>query len=292
MNNAHGQRSVDWGNRALALAVGLAIAHAISSYAANDEPERPEADSKARKRMGLLQGEIEAFRVVPLEASSSLNWKIGDRPLLRYHDQSREAGDGVKGVLDAAVWRLGPTGRPKALVTLEIYLVERGNPLLNYEFVSLTSEQFELTNAHGLRWKPRGTEVTLAVLEGAPPPADSAKRRLAQMRDLARRFTVEEELGEEKINCRLMPQPIDRYNGGTSGILDGAVFVFANGTNPEMGLILECSTDEWSYGVIRLSAAKLFAQLDGKNFLESTQPAGTPVDAPYAGSQRRIALPE
>ncbi len=269
-----------------------AVVSASASYAADDEPERSKPDARARQRMEIMRGAIDAFKTTSSEIRSESALKFADRPLLRYHDQSRETGDGVKGVLDATVWRLGETGRPKALVTLEIYPVDGRNPLLAYEFVSLSPQKFEMKSARVPRWAPHGTELSMAALDDAPPPAGAPRSRLSQMRELVRRFTVHEVFQGQKIVCRLLPQPIDRYDDAAAGVTDGAIFVFANGTNPEMGLLLECSDKQWSYGAFRLTAAALFAEFDGKTILELAKLSGDPVDGSYTGAREWVVLPE
>ncbi len=278
------------GTRVLLLCL-TAVASASRSYG-DDEPERSKADAQAGQRIDLMRGAIAALRTTSFEIESKSALKFAARPLLRYHDQSRETGDGVKGVLDASVWRLGETGRPIALVTLEIYPVSGKNPLLAYEFVSLSPKKFEMKSTRVPKWAPHGTELSMAALDGAPPPADTARGRLAQMRELARRFTAHEEFQGQKIVCRLLPQPIDRYDDAEAGITDGAILVFANGTNPEMGLLLECSDKQWSYGAFRLTAAALFAEFDGKTILEMAKLNGDPVNGSYTGAREWVVLPE
>ncbi|HUY92271.1 MAG TPA: hypothetical protein VMV10_26255 [Pirellulales bacterium] len=90
----------------------------------------------------------------------------------------------------------------------------------------------------------------------------------------------------------MLPQPIDRYEDAAAGITDGAIFVFANGTNPEMGLVLECSGKEWSYGAFRLTSAALFAEFDGKRILELAKLSGDPVNGSYTGAREWVELPE
>src|SRR5262249_6049477 len=137
------------------------------------------------------------------------------------------------------------------------------------------------------------TEFKMTRLPEAARPADTPKARLAQMRQISRRFAVHETLEKgEKVECRLLPQPIDRYADEERKITDGAMFVFANGTNPELGLLLECDADDWSYGVVRLSAAELFAELDGKQFLNAPQRFEQPRSAPYMGTAHIITLDE
>ena len=70
------------------------------------------------------------------------------------------------------------------------------------------------------------------------------------MRQLARQFSVKEKIRDVEIDCRLLSQPIDRYQGNE--ILDVRFFVFANATNPEVGLFLEAAEMNWMYGLARL----------------------------------------
>jgi hypothetical protein len=259
----------------------------------DDETQPSQAEKRAARRLEIMRGAIDDFQVRSSEIEDESALTFSDRPLLRYHDQSREAGEGLRGVVDAALWRLGTAGRPKAIVTLEIYLADEGDPVLTYEFVSLTPQKFDMNRrAHGVQWLPHGTQLSMETLRGLAKPADTPRARLSQMRELARRFTAEEKLFEERISLRLLAQPIDRYDDETAGILDGAVFVFANGTNPEMGLLLECSDKQWSFGTFRLASAALFAQFDGKSIAVADKPKGYPVDAPYTATRHGISLPD
>ncbi len=261
------------------------------AFCADEETQPAKGDEIAARQLKVMRDAIDDFRVVStaIEAESAL--KFPPRPLLRYNDHTRGFG-GTKGVLDATVWRLGEKGRPKAILTLEIYLVEQGSPLLTYEFVSLAPQKFEMKSVRGVQWLPHSTDLMMSEFHEAPSPADSPRARLVQMRELARRITAQETLGNQKIDLRLLTQPIDRYEDVAAGIQDGALFVFANGTNPELGLAVECSEKQWSYGFFRLTSATLLAQLDGKSILQSTKPPGYPADAPYTATRHAISLPE
>jgi len=276
----------------LPLICSLIIACGVAANAAEDEPQPSEADVRSAQRLKIMRRAIEDFQLSSSEIEDDSLLKFTDHPLLRYNDQSREAGPGIKGVLDATVWRLGATGRPKAILTLEIYQVDQGRPLLTYEFVSLSPQKFEMKNARGVRWLPHSTDLEMDVFDNGPPPADTPRGRLAQLRELARRFTATEQLNEEKIPLRMLAQPIDRYSDAAAGIDDGAAFAFVNGTNPEMGLLLECSDKQWSYGLFRLTSAQLFAQLDGKPLPIAAKPTGYSVDAPYTATRHVVDLPD
>ena len=70
--------------------------------------------------------------------------------------------------------------------------------------------------------------------------ATPGPQRLRQMRHYAGEFTSDQTRrdGITRDN-RLLTQPIYRYRGTESPLIDGAVFVFAQGTNPEVYLLLE-----------------------------------------------------
>jgi hypothetical protein len=82
------------------------------------------------------------------------------------------------------------------------------------------------------------------------------------MRALAREFTVEildtrNFLKGEDQRPRLLPKPLYRYDAEQTKTLDGALYAFVLGTDPELLLLLECNTAEvkpaWRFGVGRMN---------------------------------------
>lgn len=237
------------------------------SVAAQD-PANPqdEAAREATARLELMQSTIAGFSVETDEIDDHARLKFVAKPLLRYSDPTRGLENETT-LLDASLWRLGESGRPTAIVTLEMYRAPNQPDVLAYEFLSFTRQTFELAldaGAKKVRWDATGTDLKLSPLPEAPKPAATPAARLRQMRELSRRFKVIETLRDEKIECRLMTAPIDRYSDEKHEIVDGALFVFANGTNPEGGVLLETDGKAWSYGIFRLSAAGATVQLDGR----------------------------
>jgi hypothetical protein len=213
---------------------------------------------------------------------------------LRYSDPTR-GGVGVKGqpavnvLLDAAVWRLGG-GRPTALVTTEVYQAPDGSRVMSYEFLSLTEKKFTLKHkTEAVSWEATGSGLELKDLPDAPKPAATANARLTQMRQLARRFAAKETYFQEKVECRLITQPIDRYRSGAQKVADGAVFALANGTNPEIGIVIETDGERWQYGVLRLSSAESTVTLDGKQVAAyERHKSGVSHDGPYTSGGYKI----
>jgi hypothetical protein len=213
----------------------------MQAAVANLELEAPDLKSK------------EALAVVP-------------KPLLRYSDPTR-GGVLVSAnvLLDGGVWRLGTVGRPAALVTIEIYQNRDGSRVLAYEFLSLTETKFSLKHkTERIRWDPTGSALNVQELPEAPKPAATAGERLVQMRQLIRRFAATERLNNETIECRLLTQPIDRYQSAAEKVVDGAIFAFANGTNPEVGVLFETDGERWLYAPFRLTSAEATVTLDGR----------------------------
>jgi hypothetical protein len=252
-------------------------------------------DAQAKKRLEVMQAAVTALEASSKELKPKA-LEVAPKPLLRYSDPTR-GGVGVKGeavsnfLLDAGVWRLGAEGRPTALMTTEIYQAPDGSSVMGVEFVSLTEKKFSLKHkTQGARWDATASGLTLKELPEAPKPAAGAAARLTQMRQLARRFAAKERIDKELIECRLIAQPIDRYSSEAEKITDGAIFALANGTNPEVGILLETDGTNWNYGVLRLSSAESTVTLDGKEVAAYKRFTYDRADGPYNGITYRLEM--
>ncbi|HEV3005878.1 MAG TPA: hypothetical protein VGX78_15535, partial [Pirellulales bacterium] len=71
--------------------------------------------------------------------------------------------------------------------------------------------------------------------------------------------------GEE---LRLLPRPLYRYQTQRTDLIDGALFAFVQGTDPEVVLVLEAvgrdAESEWRYALTRRSVLPLEADIDGE----------------------------
>ncbi len=89
------------------------------------------------------------------------------------------------------------------------------------------------------------------------------------MRRIAGRFAASVKKRSGDLRLRLMPQPMVRYEPKEASIIDGAVFSFAKGTNPEVLLVIEAENDErgglrFVYSPARMTsgACRLFMDQD------------------------------
>ncbi|HJZ53990.1 MAG TPA: hypothetical protein VKE74_03490, partial [Gemmataceae bacterium] len=102
----------------------------------------------------------------------------------------------------------------------------------------------------------------------APAPADSAAGRLVQMRALADRFTATVTFRGDKSALRRLTAPVYRYGDEKRPPLDGAVFAFAQATDPEVLLLLEArvsnGTAQWQYALARQTMWVVEVEYDGR----------------------------
>jgi hypothetical protein len=89
--------------------------------------------------------------------------------------------------------------------------------------------------------------------------------RLSQMRTISREFTVQK-TDREKVSreLRLLPQPVYRYPEDAMSGLDGALFVFVQGTRPEVSLLVEARPIAdglaWHYAFARMNSVQFVAK--------------------------------
>jgi hypothetical protein len=175
-------------------------------------------------------------------------------PVLRCADPTREEDDGT-------VWLWLDGRRPVAALCL--FLV-RGQ--WNYEHVSLSGEAVEVTGRPWWTWRPAASERTWVALEGSVPEAAAARDRM--VKDLAGKFVASEVRRGEPYPLRLMPRPVFKYSDPEADVVEGAMFVFAYGTNPEILVQIEAREADgkrsWHASFARLSAAEISVKL-GEN---------------------------
>jgi len=114
-------------------------------------------------------------------------------------------------------------------------------------------------------WHPPKSGIDFATIPGAPTPEDSAANRLRQLKSLAEQFSAvmvgwDPDDGHRE-ELRLLPRPLFRYEPKQGDVIDGAVFAFVTGTDPEALLLIEAVKEgdgmKWQYGFARRTTAGL-----------------------------------
>lgn len=98
----------------------------------------------------------------------------------------------------------------------------------------------------GVQWKAGHSDLAISP--------ERATRSL-QMRSISRQYQAGYYKGLVLGNeFRLMPQPIYRYPESTPGVIDGAIFSFAVGTDPCVLLLVEARQEGWFIACARSHA--------------------------------------
>jgi hypothetical protein len=141
-----------------------------------------------------------------------------------------------------------------------------------HEFHSLSPGPLFAGEKGGPGWLSEEPGPKLEPLPDAPEPARNQPLRLAQMRDMARRFSSQVDRGNQRSEMRLLPQPLYRYEikEEDSPVVDGAVFAFVwtVGTDPEVLVVIEGRrTDQgirWYYAPARFTNREAWLKYQGK----------------------------
>src|SRR5262245_37888435 len=109
-------------------------------------------------------------------------------------------------------------------------------------------------------WNPKEAGAKFESVPQAYAPAATPVARLRQMRQLGGDFTVERDHPEQgKGFMRFLPQPIYRYASPEANVVDGAMFVFVEGTDPEAFLLIEARGGDdphWEFAFARMNIVK------------------------------------
>jgi hypothetical protein len=232
-----------------------------------DEPPAKKPDEKAPDLAPPTTKELAEKRMVFMKSAlSHFTVQVGDRkeaskvadPCLRWSDAISNATDGVLAVY------AHNGGRPDAIAQFFFNFQKRWI----LELTIIPDADVTVLRSGQEHWKPSEFVCKFADLPGSPVPADKPVLRLAQMRAIAADFSVVDYFGvqEMKVDLRLLTQPAYRY-AEEGKILDGAMFIFAHGTNPECCVLVEAYQDgkasRYRYAVAPMSIYKLEARYKG-----------------------------
>jgi hypothetical protein len=254
----------------------LVLADATSAEPPQEPPEKATGadEEQYRREAEKLVSGIELEMLVDEKWSAV---KRIEKPLLFYADPTRANARG-------SVWAWGETGRPVALLEL---FQDAGNR---------TKWVCSLTNTSGgkLRakrggdswWRENGSDVELKDIPGAPAPAADAPQRQRQLKLLAPHFTGHEfwDPNNSRYELRRLERPLHTYRDETGGLLEGSLYILANGTNPEIALFVEARAQPggkapvWQFTVGRMAFAELHMEYDGKEVFSG--PRAGPLSGP------------
>ncbi|HVW01403.1 MAG TPA: hypothetical protein VHB77_13715 [Planctomycetaceae bacterium] len=184
------------------------------------------------------------------------------RIVMRWANNIRQSDDGMTVLFLSH-------GRPAAACCIYPW----HNQSLALEFDSLSRGTFVAKQSGTPFWQPATPGIEFHAITDADPPADSPAARLRQMKALSREFSSKmlgmKAQNEDREELRLLPRPLYRYENLPEGdCIDGAVFAFVQGTDPESLLLLEAiktkDRTEWQYAFGRRTTGELEGRHRGK----------------------------
>jgi hypothetical protein len=243
-----------------ALAILALAAGALAFVVAQEPPPGAEKrNAQAEKTRAVIDEVLGRHQVFPTEQSKEPMEVIR---ALRWSNTPRGTENGLT-VLYVR------KGRPYAVACLFPY--DRG---MIHDFQSLARESDKIVARHNgeVVWQPQDAGVAYAPIPDSPLPKDSRAERLQQLKQLSERFESTmlgwQVTTQDQEKLRLLPRPLYRYEPDSGPILDGAVFAFVQGTDPEslllIELVKEAAQPRWVYAFARRTAGKLEGRLDGR----------------------------
>lgn len=222
-------------------------------HAQSDDDSTTTELSAEEKRQQRMRKFAESHRVVVV--GSDQKAKFHKTPIFSWANPQRRA---IGGAL--YMWTL--QGRPIATIGLWTYADIRDS----YEYQSLHEGALNVSCDSAPSWNPTTPGIGFKPIPDCVPPGRNTSVRLIQMRKIARdRFSS---VLKNDTKLRLLPQPIYRYDELPPDVLDGAVFSFAMGTDPECLLILEArliaGEPQWYYAFGSQTSSLVDGSLDGK----------------------------
>lgn len=223
--------------------------------------DKPAGDVEQARR-ARLEHMKQVIGSVALETRDASPRKLerSEHPVLRYTNPlTLEHGDGA-----TFLWLAGK--RPLAAISLSF----RHQEGVYWELSSLSDQPLALTRDGAVVWQPKACSRTSAAIAEAPQPGETPASRLTQMRSLARKFQVRELRRGQWQEGRLLTQPLHRWEDAKAGIVDGALFGYAETTDPELLLSIEARRDanaseaKWYYQLAKMTSSPMTVSLNEK----------------------------
>jgi hypothetical protein len=266
------------------IAFVLAIASLRSKDARSDEETQ-----ETKKLNDLIESSIDWYEILP-EVSAKTG--LRPQPVLRWRNVAR----GQEGEAMMVVW--ADRGRPEVFASIYPW-----DGYLHHEFGSLSrSARLVARDKGNVFWAPNVPGVEFKPVPEAPAPVETPAARLRQMRSIAERVkaTMTGWKGDDsdREELRLLPRPLFRYDAkeavkGIPRLLDGALFAFVMGTDPEVVMLVEAVGAEneaaWQYAFARATSGGLEAKFDNATVWTAEKyPGNRGVTAPQLTIRRPL----
>ncbi len=254
-----------------------------------DPPGKDDPPEEPKKINDLIEQSVNWYDVLP---SADATTPLTPQPVIRWRNVVRgQAGEAMM-----VVW--AHNGRAVAMCSIFPW---QGK--MSHEFDSLSrGNKVVAQDKDTVIWSPSTPGVEFKDVPAAPAPAKTPAERLRQMKAIAERFkaTMTGWAGDnsDQEELRLLPRPLFRYDLANAkepdpDLLDGGLFAYVTGTDPEIVLVLEAvGTAEkavWQYAFVRATSGGLEVKLGAEVVWTAKKyPANRDPTLPHFTKQREI----
>ncbi len=224
------------------------------------EPTKPAGDSKddaQRAEVMAMAKTLMAQCEFSSGGKSPTKFVLHPEPILRWSNPTA-------GSVFGDVYVLTENGRPAVVAGAYRWFSNDWGDAM--EVCSLSAGPVFARQGDVTFWKSDKPGVRFQPVKNADAPAKSAPARLSQMRRIANDFVTQltDTRGDTagvKRQLRMLSQPVYRYPAANekSDYLDGALFAFVEGTDPEVLLLIEASSNQspddsrWQFALARIN---------------------------------------
>jgi hypothetical protein len=241
---------------------------ALAALAVQDAPaasdtSRPAKQLKLEERLQAINLDEARHWEMWLDKSRTAKAELIEKPVAFWTNPTVTFG-----VQHGSVFLWTYEGRPIVVGSIFAHPLGMGKRRLVHEFHSLapTALSAVCNDEQNSVWEAK-SGLALEALADAPAPADTAAKRLLQMRAIGREFGgYIVDWRKERYELRLLPQPVYRYDKPPKGVIDGALLALVSnaGTDPEVFLLLEAHKDGWRYALLRFASSDLYVTRNDK----------------------------
>jgi hypothetical protein len=238
----------------------LSIVLLLLAVSGAQPPAPPDLPPEPAKLSEEIEQSVRWYDVLPGEGAAPLP----TIPVIRWRNVAR----GQQGEAMMVVWP--HNGRPIAMASIYPWA-----GYMVHEFDSLSRDSKLTAREQGrVIWSPATAGVEFKGVPNAPKPAASLAERLRQMKAIAARFTATmtgwSADNSDREELRLPPRPLYRYDLTGAKVpepplIDGGLFAYVQGTDPEVVLILEAvgtaDKADWQYAFVRATSGGLEVKL-------------------------------
>src|SRR5947209_3082465 len=178
---------------------------------------------------------IEAALRLTQAAAAEYDFRVGDddRPLELQREPVLKWSNPDQGEVHGNVFLWTRGERPLAVGALFKWFSPHTQ--MAHEFHSFAEEPLPASFHGEPVWKTSEAGLRFVDVPGAAAPGVNEAQRLLQLKQLAKDFAGRKKKPRgEETEVRLLPQPIYRYAAPKQGILNGGLFAFVEGTDPEI----------------------------------------------------------